>query len=247
MIKKITLPLLASSLILTHTANAEFKLGPITATPGIMYQTNYVGEFTGMISNRSKPTYGVDLNLAHGSGLYLYNAFKEFKNDTDEDSISQYGTYDYELCSVAGFANKIQNLNFDISYENCNIDAKTEENTGTFYVRANADLTKTLNVGAAYAKSSTDGAIGEDDEDNLHKYAQDAFKFNATYDLGVAKTTIAYGEANNLTKFTTLGLNKDFLGVNFDLTYWNVEAANWTGPDQSIDRELLVLSLKKTF
>jgi hypothetical protein len=246
MIKKITLPLLASSLILTHTANAEFKLGSITATPGIMYQTNYVGEFSGLLSNRSKPTYGVDLNLAHGSGLYLYNAFKEFKNATDEDTINQYGTFDYELCSVAGFANKIQNLNFDISYENCNIDAKTEENTGTFYVRANADLTKTLNVGAAYAKSSTDGSI-ETIETGDVKFAQDAFKFTATYDLGVAKTTIAYGEANNFTKFTTLGLNKDLLGVNFDLTYWNVEAANWTGPNQSIDRELLVLSLKKTF
>jgi hypothetical protein len=244
--KKIILSSFASLLFLSQVASAEFKLGPITATPGIMYQTNYVGEFTGIIANRSKPTYGVDLNLAHGSGLYLYNAFKEFKNDTDEDTLNQYGTFDYELCSVAGFANKIQNLNFDISYENCNIDAKTEENTGTFYARANADLTKTLNVGAAYAKSSTDGSI-ETIETGDVKFGQDAFKFTATYDLGVAKTTIAYGEANNFTKFTTLGLNKDFLGVNFDLTYWNVEAANWTGPDQSIDRELLVLSLKKTF
>jgi hypothetical protein len=243
MIKKITLPLLASSLILTHTANAEFKLGPITATPGIMYQTNYVGEFTGVISNRSKPTYGVDLNLAHGSGLYLYNAYKQSKNFPDQDSLDQYGTYDYELCSVAGFANKIQNLNFDISYENCNIDAKTEENTGTFYVRANTDLTKTLNVGAAYAKNSTDGSL---DEDNI-KFAQEAFKFNATYDLGIAKTTIAYGESKNFTKFYTLGLNKDFLGVNFDLTYWDVDTASWVNADPFYERELLVLSLKKTF
>jgi hypothetical protein len=242
MIKKITLPLLASSLILTHTANADFKLGPITATPGIMYQTNYVGEFSGVISNRSKPTYGVDLNLAHGSGLYLYNAYKQSKNFPDQDSLDQYGTYDYELCSVAGFANKIQNLNFDISYENCNIDAKTEENTGTFYVRANTDLTKTLNVGAAYAKNSTDGYLDED-----IKYAQEAFKFNATYDLGIAKTTIAYGESKNFTKFYTLGLNKDFLGVNFDLTYWDVDTASWVNADPFYERELLVLSLKKTF
>jgi hypothetical protein len=247
MIKKITLPLLASSFILAHTANAEFKLGPITATPGIMYQTNYVGEFSGVLINRSKPTYGVDLNLAHGSGLYLYNAYKQSKNFPDQDSLEDYGTYDYELCSVAGFANKIQTLNFDISYENCNIDAKTEENTGTFYVRANTDLTKTLNVGAAYAKNSTDGIRTNDTPPRA--FAQDAFKFNAAYDLGIAKTTISYGELKNFTKFYTLGLNKDFLGVNFDLTYWDVKGPNWLDEDEMpfLERELLVLSLKKTF
>jgi hypothetical protein len=238
--KKIILSSFASLLFLSQVANAEIKLGPITATPGIMYQTNYVGEFSGLLFNRSKPTYGVDLNLAHGSGLYLYNAYKQSKHVIADEAT--YGTFDYELCSVAGFSNKIQNLNFDISYENCNQDKKTEENIGTFYVRANFDLNKTLNVGAAYAKDSTDGFF-----EGTNKFGQESFKFNATYDLGIAKTTIAYGEAKNITKFTTLGLNKDFLGVNFDLTYWNVEAANWTGPDQSIDRELLVLSLKKTF
>jgi len=240
--KKIILSSFASLLFLSQVANAEIKLGPITATPGIMYQTNYVGEFSGVLANRSKPTYGVDLNLAHDSGLYLYNAYKQSKHFIDAEET--YGTYNYELCSVAGFANKIQNLNYDISYENCYQDKLTEKNIGTFYARANFDLSKTLNVGAAYAKDSTDGYF---DDTGTIKFGQEAFKFNATYDLGIAKTTIAYGESKNITKFTTLGLNKDFLGVNFDLTYWNVEAANWTGPDQFIDRELLVLSLKKTF
>ena len=240
--KKIILSSFASLLFLSQVANAEIKLGPITATPGIMYQTNYVGEFSGLLSNRSKPTYGVDLNLAHGSGLYLYNAYKQSKHIIADEAT--YGTYDYELCSVAGFANKIQNLNFDISYENCNQDKKTEENIGVFYVRANFDLSKTLNVGAAYAKDSTDGYF---DDSGTIKFGQESFKFNATYDLGIAKTIIAYGESKNATKFTTLGLNKDFLGVNFDLTYWNVDAADWLGGASDVERELLVLSLKKTF
>lgn len=52
-----------------------------------------------------------------------------------------------------GYATKIQNLGLDASYENCYQDKKTEENIGTFYLRANYDLTKQTSIGAAYAKT----------------------------------------------------------------------------------------------
>jgi len=242
--KKIILSSFASLLFLSQAANAEFKFGSITATPGIMYSTNYVGEFTGTLTNRSKPTYGIDLNLSHDSGVYLYSAYKELKNFPDSSSVSTYGTFDFELCNVLGFAKTVNAVNLDASYENCHVDAKTEENTGTWYLRANYDVSKQLNLGAAYAKNSTDGA-----KSGTTTYLQDAYKFYGSYNTNLAKATLTYGESDNFTSYYSLGLNKDLLGVNFDLAYWNVDAKKWLNDasPKFYERELLVLSVKKTF
>jgi len=177
----------ASLFFLSQVANAEIKMGSVTATPGIMYQTNYVGEFTGVTTNRTKPSYGVDLNLSHDSGLYLYNAYKERKNYPDSSSVSAYGTFDFELCSVLGFAKSAASLNLDVSYENCHVDSKTEKNTGTYYFRVNTDVKKELNIGAAYALDTTDGSVS-----GSRKLLKDAYKFFGTYDFGVLKAFANY-------------------------------------------------------
>ena len=243
MIKKITITSLASLILLSQAANSEIKVGPLTLTPGILASTAYVGEFTGVMNNASKPTYGADINISHNSGLYVYSKVQRSENFPDADSLASFGTYDYEFCNSLGYATKIQNLGLDASYENCYIDRLTEKNAGLFYLRANYDLTKQTIIGAAYAKDSTDATVSEDGEELLG----DAYKFFISHDLNVAKATLTYGESDNFTKFYTVALNKDFFGVNFDLAYWNVDAENWTGGDQFIERELLVLSLKKTF
>ena len=243
MIKKITITSLASLALLSQAANSQIKAGPLTLTPGIMFQSNYVGEFTGYAGiNRTKPTYGADINISHNSGIYVYSAVKESKSSKDPDTIATYGTYDWEFCNSLGYATKIQNLGLDASYENCYQDKKTEENVGTFYFRANYDLTKQTSIGAAYAKDSTDGSFDEE-----IKFASDAYKFFVSHDLNLAKATLTYGESDNFTKFYTVALNKDFFGINFDLAYWDVDGETWTGTGGDVTRELLVLSLKKTF
>ena len=241
MIKKITITSLASLALLSQAANSEIKVGPLTLTPGILASTAYVGEFSGAMSNASKSTYGADINISHNSGFYLYS--KVQKSEHFPDVVATYGTYDYEFCNSLGYATKIKNLGLDASYENCYQDKLTEENIGVFYLRANYDLTKQTTIGAAYAKDSTDGNVS----DGGDKFGSDAYKFFVSHDLNIAKATLTYGESDNITKFYTVSLNKDFFGVNFDLAYWNVDAENWTGGDQFIERELLVLSLKKTF
>ena len=242
--KKIIISSFASLLFLSQVANAEIKMGSVTATPGIMYQTNYVGEFTGVTTNRTKPSYGVDLNLSHDSGLYLYNAYKERKNYPDSSNVSAYGTFDFELCSVLGFAKSAASLNLDVSYENCHVDSKTEKNTGTYYFRANTDVNKELNIGAAYALDTTDGSVS-----GSRKYLKDAYKFFGTYDLGVAKSTLTYGTSDNFTNFYSLGVNKDYMGLNFDLTAYKVNAESWLNSASPgfYERDLVVLSVKKTF
>jgi len=241
MIKKITITSLASLALLSQAANSEIKAGPLTLTPGIMFQSNYVGEFHGTLSNQSKPTYGADVNISHNSGIYVYSAVKKSKHF--QDDVDTYGTYDWEFCNSLGYATKIKNLGLDASYENCYLDRLTEENTGSFYLRANYDLTKQTSIGAGYQKDSTDGFVNEAGD----KFGGDAYKFFVSHDLNIAKATLTYGENDNFTKFYTVALNKDFFGVNFDLAYWDVDAENWVGGDQFIERELLVLSLKKTF
>jgi hypothetical protein len=242
--KKIILSSFASLLFLSQAANAEIKMGSVTATPGIMYQTNYVGEFTGVTTNRTKPSYGVDLNLAHESGIYLYNAYREKRNYPDSSSVSSYGTFDFELCSVLGFAKSASSINLDVSYENCHVDSKTEQNTGTYYFRVNTDVNKQLNIGAAYALDTTDAA-----KSGTQKYLKDAYKFFGTYDLGFAKSTLTYATSDNYTNFLSLGINKDYMGLNFDLTAYKVEAEGWlnTASPGFYERDLLVLSVKKTF
>jgi uncharacterized protein (TIGR02001 family) len=240
--KKIILSSFASLLFLSQAANSEIKAGPITLTPGIMFQSNYVGEFTGLTTNRTQPTYGADINISHNSGVYIYSAVKKLKNYPMQADIDAYGTFDWEFCNSLGYATKIQNLGLDASYENCYQDKKTEENIGTFYLRANYDLTKQTSIGAAYANDTTDGSFV-----GANKFGSDAYKFFVSHDLNLAKAILTYGESDNLTKFYTVALNKDLFGINFDLAYWDVDAAGWTGGTSDIERQLLVLSLKKTF
>jgi hypothetical protein len=243
--KKIIFSSLASLFFLSQVANAEFKYGSITATPGILFSTNNVSEFTGQLANRSNPTYGVDLNLAHDSGLYFYNIYKEKRNAIDSDE----GTFDFELCSSLGFAKSVSNVNLDLSYENCHVDSKTEKNDGTYYARASYDVNKQLTLGAAYTWDTT-GAVKTPDANNRNQdNLADAYKFFVAYDMGFSKGTVTYGESDNFSNYYSVGLNKDLFGVNFDLTYWNVEAENWinTLAPKLIERELVVLSVKKTF
>ena len=240
--KKIIISSFASLLFLSQVANSEIKAGPLTLTPGIMFQSNYVGEFTGLTTNRTQPTYGADINISHNSGVYVYSAVKKLKNYPMQADIDAYGTFDWEFCNSLGYATKIQNLGLDASYENCYQDKKTEENIGTFYLRANYDLTKQTSIGAAYAKDTTDGNF-----EGANKFGGDAYKLFVSHDLNLAKATLTYGESDNFTKFYTVALNKDFFGINFDLAYWDVDGETWTGTGGDVTRELLVLSLKKTF
>jgi hypothetical protein len=234
-------------LFASGVAKAEFKAGPFTLTPGILFESNYVGEFNGSTSNRTQPTYGADIGISHdSSGAYIYSAVKKLKNYPDADNVAN-GTFDNEFCNSLGLANKIQALNYDVSYENCYVERITAQNTGTFYFRLNSEVTKGTTIGAAYAKDSTDGnaaSVGLNPQ-----FGEDAYKVFVSHDLAFAKATVTYGEANDYSKFYSVGLNKDYFGVNFDLSYWNVDLDNWAMQTalQHDDRDLLVLKAKKTF
>ena len=243
MIKKITISSLASLILLSQAANSQIKVGPLTLTPGILASTAYVDEFAAIMNNASKATYGADINISHNSGLYLYSKLQRSEHFPDAADLATYGTYDYEFCNSLGYATKIKSLGLDASYENCYIDRRTEENAGRFYLRANYDLTKQTTIGAAYMNESTEGFVSAGGD----RFGEDAYKFFISHDLNVAKATLTYGESDNFTKYYTVALNKDFFGVNFDLAYWDVDAENWVGGDQYVERELLVFSLKKTF
>ena len=234
-------------LFASGVAKAEFKAGSLTITPGLLYQTNYVAEFSGSTTNKTQPTYGADVNISHPTGLYLYSAYKKLENYPDAANKAAYGTFDWEWCNSLGLAKNINSINLDASYENCYVDKKTEENTGTLYLRASYDLNKQTTVGAAYARDLT--GPQKYGTTPVRDVLEDAYKAFISHDLGLAKASLTYGKSDNFTEFYILGLSKEFLGVNFDLSYWDVNAEDFVNRAQPkfVERELLVLSVKKTF
>jgi hypothetical protein len=230
----------------SNVASAEIKAGPVTITPGILVESQKIGEWNGLVANRNQPSVGVDLNLSHASGLYIYSALKQDRNDPQE---SASGTIDYEFCNSVGFANKINKLSYDLSFENCNYEGQIEqENLGTYVARASYAVNDKTIIGAAYAQNDTDGDISNNER---IKFADFAYKLYATYNVGFADATITYGETEDLTKYYKAGLAKSYAGINFDLSYWNVyDVAAWVdraNPINNFETDHLVLTAKKTF
>lgn len=237
----------------SNVANAEIKAGPLTLTPGIIFESSKVEEFTGIISNRSQASAGVDLNISHNSGIYLYSAFKQERND-ESDRADGDGSVDYEFCNSLGFAKSFDKLNLDLSFENCYYEGAISEpeNSGRYYARASYNVNDKLLVGGAYALTDTEGDYLREDDDIVGEVAKDAFKFYGTFNAGPADITLTYGETDNLTDYYKVGLSKEVAGINFDLSYWDVSGDSYLNRD-TIDgtswaeREYLVLTAKKTF
>jgi hypothetical protein len=230
----------------SNVASAEIKAGPVTITPGILVESQKISEWNGIVTNRKQPSVGVDLNLSHASGLYIYSALKQDRTDPQD---TEDGTVDYEFCNSLGFANKINKLSYDLSFENCNYEGLIEqENLGTYVARASYAVNDKTIIGAAYAQNDTGGDISYDER---IKYGEFAYKLYATYNVGFADATITYGEAEEATKYYKAGLAKEYAGINFDLSYWNVyDVAAWitrTNPLNNWEADHLVLTAKKTF
>ena len=237
----------------SNVANAEIKTGPLTLTPGIIFESSKISEFGGTIQNRSQASAGVDLNISHNSGIYLYSAFKQ-ERTSESDEADGSGSVDYEFCNSLGFAKSFDKLNLDLSFENCYYEGAIgePENKGIYYARASYNVNDKLLVGGAYALSDTEGDYLYDGNNVVGELGEDAFKFYGTFNAGPADITLTYGEADNLTDYYKVGLSKEVAGINFDLSYWDVSGDSYLNRD-TIDgtdwaeREYLVLTAKKTF
>ena len=239
-----------------NVASAEIKAGPLTLTPGIIFESSKISEFGGTIGNRSQASAGVDLNVALNSGIYLYSAYKQDKVYTSTQEAAGSGKVDYEFCNSLGFAKSFNKLNLDLSFENCYYeDNKADpENNGTYYARAGYNVNDKLLVGGAYALSDTEGAhlFAANGTTVIGELGEDAYKFYGTFNAGPADITLTYGESSNLTDYYKVGISKEVVGINFDLSYWDVSGDSFlnrqaAGTSSIFDREFLVLTAKKTF
>ena len=239
-----------------NVANAEIKAGPLTLTPGIIFESSKISEFAGTIGNRSQASAGVDLNITHSSGIYLYSAYKQEKVYTSTEEADGSGKVDYEFCNSLGFAKSFNKLNLDLSYENCYLeDAIADpENVGVYYARASYNVNDKLLVGGAYALSDTEGddLFAADGTTVIGELVESAYKFYGTFNAGPADITLTYGEAENLTDYYKVGLSKEVVGINFDLSYWDVSGDSFlntkaAGTSSIFDTEFLVFTAKNKF
>lgn len=236
--KKVLISFFAFSLLSISTVSAEIKAGSFSISPSIKYSTTKVGEWTGAIYNRTQGGYMGEIRIDHDSGLYGYS---NYENDKFFPSDTSLGTYSYIWCSALGYKNKINAFSYDVAFENCYADYTTDENSGLYIVRLGYDVNKDVSLAFNYANQDTGAA-----KSGTTRYLEDAYNVSASYNLGPVVAKYTYGESDNFTSFHTVGLNKDLLGVNFDLSYWSTDGKSWLS-QSFYDRDLLILTAKKTF
>ena len=88
----------------------------------------------------------------------------------------------------------------------------------------------------AGAVNSTDGATGSLNESVM----------GASYDFGVVKAGVSYGENHNDTNTKTVTLSKSIIDIDFTLSYIKAEK-DTTSSLLNKDREYVTLSASKTF
>lgn len=241
--KKILLASLATTALMTQASFAEMKLGNFGTLGGYVgVQSQKISK--GLVANRNQPGAFLGLDYNSPVGLYLSTSIA---NDRSDLGTTQGQTYDYEWCTTPGYKNKIGAINFDISYENCALGSAST--TGTYQFKVNTDVNKQTNIFANYYNDSTDGSKGAD---GRSKVADQFYEVGASYNFGPATGTAKYLYAEKTLDVWSLGVAKEIVGVNFDLTAYHVTSNKNTNyvsvaTRSAIEKDHIILSATKNF
>ena len=241
--KKILLASLATTALMTQASFAEMKLGNFGTLGGYVgVQSQKISK--GLVANRNTPGAFVGLDYNSPVGIYLSTSVA---NDRSDPGTRQGQTYNYEWCTTPGYKNKIGQINFDLSYENCALESATV--TGTYQIKLNTDVNKQTNIFLNYYNDSTDGSIGAD---GRSKIADQTYEAGVSYNFGPFVGTGKYLYQEKSLDVWSLGAAKEIVGVNFDLTAYHVTANSSTNYNSAatksaINKDHIILTATKNF
>jgi predicted porin len=241
--KKILIASLATTALMTQVSFAEMKLGNFGTLGGsVGVQSQKISK--GFVANRNTPGafVGVDYNSPIGAYLSLVVA-----QDRSDPGTSQGQSYNYEACTTPGFKTKLGQINVDVSYENCALESATVQ--GTYQFKINTDVNKQTNIFINYYNDSTDGAKGAD---GRSKIADQTYEAGVSYNFGPAVAKAAYLYTEKTLDVWSVGVAKEIVGVNFDLTAHHVTSNKNTNyisdsTRKTIDKDHIILTATKSF
>jgi predicted porin len=228
---------------MTQTSFAEMKLGNFGTLGGnVSVQSQKYSK--GLVSNRNMPSASLGVDYNSPVGIYLSTSVA---HDRSDPGTRQGQTYNYEWCTTPGYKNKIGQINFDLSYENCALESASVQ--GFYQVKLNTDINKQTNIFLNYYNDSTDGAMGAD---GRTKVADQIYEAGVSYNFGPAVATAKYLYAEKFLDVWSLGLAKEIVGVNFDLSVNHVTASKNTnyltaGTQKATEKDHIILSATKNF
>ena len=235
--KKIILSSFASLLFLSQAANSEMKVGNIgtlSATAGVMSQ--YISK--GIDQNSDRPTAFGSIDFTAPNSVADFYLGIWSAGATGDN-------YGKEVDIYAGFKKSFGSVSADlglVEYQYHGDKASNPLNSIDYYLKLNFAPDKApYSIGVAYFLNDSKGnRISSRDVGDYYQ------EVNASYDFGVVKAGISYGEFHNDTNTTTVTLSKSIYNVDFTLAYINAEK-DTTSSSISKDREYVTLSASKTF
>jgi len=238
--KKIILSSFASLLFLSQVANSEMKVGNIgtlSATAGVMSQYIYHG--VDQNSDRPSAFASLDFNAPLSFADFYAGVW------TAGATGNNYGK---EVDIYAGFKKNFGSVSADIGLVEYQYHGDAKDNTLNsvdYYLKLNLSPEKApYSIGVAYFSNDSKGTRSSGK--NIGDYYQE---INGSYDFGVVKAAISYGEAHNDTNVTTVTLSKSLFNLDFALAYIDAQRVGAAGAGSNLDknREYLTLTASKTF
>ena len=241
--KKILIASLATTALMTQVSFAEMKLGNFGTLGG------YVGVESqkitkGVVANRNTPGAFVGVDYNSPIGAYLSVSVHQ---DRSDPGTRQGQTYNYEVCTTPGFKTALGKINVDVSYENC---AQESANVaGTYQFKFNSDVNKETNIFFNYYNDTTDGsraAVGNS------LIGDQTYEAGVSYNFGPAVAKAAYLYTEKTLDVWSVGVAKEIVGVNFDLTGYHVTAngnRNYISAStaSTINKDHIILTATKNF
>ena len=232
--------------------SAEFKMGQsvITVSPSIQVASQKVGTLDKVTLNRDQPSGKVGILISDSrSNLYASHSYETDKPDKGEVAGGE-KDYNYEACSVIGWAPKLDKLGLDLSFENCYVDKKTNKNTGFFYATGTIEIAPKTNVFLTYAWA--DDGEGSEAATAKKYLAGHGYIFGVTNGFKDFDLKLATGGLQNYQTWYQVGVSKNIMGATVDLSAYSVQAENSatyisTAAQKSIDRTHVILTLSKSF